>query len=52
MGYKDINFPVECSSEDEMHELSENCWCEPEIEEVFNDYGILINRLVIHREVH
>ena len=52
MDYKDVNFVAECSSEDKMHELSEGCWCEPEIEEVFDDDGKLINRLVIHREVH
>lgn len=52
MDYRDINLMTESSSEDRMHELSEDCWCEPEIEEVFDEDGRLINRLVIHREVH
>ncbi len=52
MENKGTNIPVEYSSDNKMHEMSEDCWCEPEIEEIYDESGVLINRLVIHREVH
>lgn len=34
------------------HEMSENCWCEPEIEEVYDEQGQFTNRIIIHRALH
>lgn len=34
------------------HELDADCWCEPEIEEEYDDDGNCIGRILIHRETH
>lgn len=34
------------------HELSEYCWCEPDIEEEYDDDGNSLGRVVIHKETH